>query len=316
MATLLEIITTAANELGLPAPSTVESTTDLQTVQLVALTNRDCVALYREHDWTDLQVEHIINIEAALNTVGDVTEGSTTVSNIADLSGVEAGSYAVSGTGQPQAQRVAEIIDDEPFNGQIRLEMKSTATATATPLIFARDTYDIPTDFDRFITQTWWDRTNQWRLIGPDSPQTDQLLRSGIFTSGPRRRFRQVGRRPTAYRIWPPPFSGGAPAPGALVFEYVSKNWVEKADGTFAAKFTEDDDICLLDDQLVIMGVKWRMWQIKGFEYAAMQQEYLDAVSAKFAGDGGIPDLYLNRRSGPYLLSNANVVDGNYPSGS
>lgn len=76
---------------------------------------------------------------------------------------------------------------------------------------------------------------------------------------------------------------------------------------------TADTDECLLDAQIVIMGVKWRMWQIKGFEYAAMQQEYIDAVTAKFASDGGIPDLYLNRRSGPFLLTDANVVDGNYP---
>lgn len=312
MATLLEIITTAANELGLPAPSTVESTTDdLQTIQLVALTNRNCVSLYRDHDWTDLQTEHIINIEASIVTAGDVTANSAVISNIPDTTGLDT-SYAVAGLGQPQAQRVAEVLSST----SVRCEMFSTAGEAATEITFAKDTYDIPTDFDRFITQTWWDRTNQWRLIGPDSPQTDQLLRSGIFTSGPRRRFRQVGRRPAAYRIWPPPFNGGAPAPGALVWEYISKNWVQTGDDTFADKMTADGDICLLDDQLVIMGCKWRMWQIKGFEYAAMQQEYLDAVSAKFASDGGIPDLYLNRRSGPFLLSNANVVDGNFPGGS
>lgn len=308
MATLLDIITTAANELGLPAPSTVESTTDLQTIQLVALTNRDCTQLYRGYDWTDLQFEHIINVEASIVTVGDVTENSAIITGIPDTTGLST-SYAVAGEGQAQAQRIAEVLSPT----SVRCAMVSTATAAGTQITFAKDTYDIPTDFDRYITETWWDRTNQWRLIGPDSPQMDQLLRSGIFTTGPRRRFRQVGRRPAAYRIWPPPFANAAPAPGALVWEYISKNWVEKADGSFADKMTANDDICLLDDQITIMGVKWRMWQIKGFEYAAMQQEYIDAVSAKFASDGGIPDLYLNRRSGPFLLTNGNVVDGNYP---
>ena len=46
----------------------------------------------------------------------------------------------------------------------------------------------------------------------------------------------------------------------------------------FKPAFTADTDECLLDEQLVIMGVKWRMWQIKGFAYAALQQEYLDAL--------------------------------------
>lgn len=308
MATLLEIIQTAANELGLPAPSTVQNTTDLQTIQLVALTNRDCTQLYRGYDWTDLQLEHIINVAAATVTTGDVVAGSAIISNIPSTAGLDT-SYAISGEGQAQAQRVAEVLSAT----SVRCEMVSTANAIGTQITFGKDTYDIPEDFDRYITETWWDRTNQWRLIGPDSPQMDQLLRSGVFTTGPRRRFRQVGRRPAAYRIWPPPFAGGAPAPGALVWEYISKNWVEKADDTFASKMTENDDICLLDEQIVIMGVKWRMWQIKGFEYAAMQQEYIDAVTAKFATDGGIPDLFLNRRSGPFLITDANVVDGNFP---
>lgn len=305
---LITIIQTAANELGLPAPSTVTNTTDLQTIQLVALTNRDCIQLYRQYDWTDLQIEHIINIQAAITTTGDVTEGSAIITGIPSTAGLD-DTYAISGEGQAQAQRVAEVLSPT----SVRMEMQSTATASGTAITFGKDTYDIPEDFDRFIGQTWWDRTNQWRLIGPDSPQMDQLLRSGIFVTGPRRRFRQVGRRPAAYRIWPPPFAGGAPAPGALVWEYISQNWVQKVDDTFADKMTADTDICLLDPQIVIMGCKWRLWQIKGFEYAAMQQEYLDAVTAKFASDGGICDLYLNRRSGPYLLTDANVVDGNFP---
>ncbi|MGM4987420.1 hypothetical protein [Tardiphaga sp. 841_E9_N1_2] len=305
---ILQIVQTAANELGLVSPTTLVNSTDLQVIQLLALANRDCTSLYRDYDWTDLQEEHIVNVEAQAATTGDVALNSALILNIPSTAGLDT-SWAVSGEGMPQAQRIAEVVDATT----VRCEMLSTATAIGTEILFAKDTYDLPTDFDRYIGQTWWDRTNHWRLIGPDSPQMDQYIRSGIFATGPRRRFRQVGRKPNAWRIWPPPFAGGAPAPGALVWEYISKNWVLKVDGTTSDRMTTDTDTPLLDDQLVIMGVKWRMWQIKGFEYAAMQQEYLDAVNAKFASDGGIPDLYLNRRSGPFLISNGNVRDGNFP---
>ncbi len=304
----LEIIQTVANELGLVAPATIVNSTDLQVIQLLALANRSGTELYRDHDWTDLQVEHIINVEAQAATTGNVTANSAIISNIPSTVGLDT-TWAVSGNGMPQAQRIAEVIDAN----SVRCEMLSTATAVNTQILFAKDTYDLPTDFDRYIGQTWWDRTNHWRLIGPDSPQMDQYVRSGIFSTGPRRRFRQVGRKPAAWRIWPPPFAGGAPAPGALVWEYVSKDWVLLVDDTTSSKMTADTDVPLVDDQLIIMDVKWRFWQIKGFEYAAMQQEYIDAVTAKFASDGGIPDLYLNRRSGPYLLSDANIADGNWP---
>ncbi|WNV09955.1 hypothetical protein [Tardiphaga sp. 709] len=305
---ILQIVQTAANELGLVSPTTLVNSTDLQVIQLLALANRDCTSLYRDYDWTDLQEEHIVNVEAQAATTGDVALNSALILNIPSTAGLDT-SWAVSGEGMPQAQRIAEVVDATT----VRCEMFSTATALGTEILFAKDTYDLPTDFDRYIGQTWWDRTNHWRLIGPDSPQMDQYIRSGIFATGPRRRFRQVGRKPNAWRIWPPPFAGGAPAPGALVWEYISKNWVLKVDGTTSDRMTTDTDTPLLDDQLVIMGVKWRMWQIKGFEYAAMQQEYLDAVNAKFASDGGIPDLYLNQRSGPFLISNGNVRDGNFP---
>jgi len=305
---ILQIVQTAANELGLVSPTTLVNSTDLQVIQLLALANRDCTSLYRDYDWTDLQEEHIINVEAQAATTGDVALNSALILNIPSTAGLDT-SWAVSAEGMPQAQRIAEVVDATT----VRCEMLSTATALGTEILFAKDTYDLPSDFDRYIGQTWWDRTNHWRLMGPDSPQMDQYIRSGIFATGPRRRWRQVGKKPNAWRIWPPPFAGGAPAPGALVWEYISKNWVLKVDGTTTDRMTTDTDTPLLDDQLVIMGVKWRMWQIKGFEYAAMQQEYIDAVNAKFASDGGIPDLYLNQRSGPFLISNGNVRDGNFP---
>lgn len=303
----LEIIQTACNELGLPSPSTLVNP-DLQITQLMALTNRDCQGMYRQHDWTDLQFEYIINVEAPTVTVGDVATNSGLITNIPSTAGLDT-TYAVSGNGQPQAQRIAQVIDATT----VRCEMLSTATEAGTAITFAKDTYNLPDDFDRYIGSTWWDRTNHWRLIGPDSPQQDQYLRSGIFATGPRVRWRQVGRKPAAWRIWPPPTAENTP--DALVWEYVSTSWVAKADGTFTNKMTLNDDEPLLDPQAVILGAKWRLWQIKGFsnEAVEMQSEYVDYVNALIARDGGIPDLFLNRRSGPFLIGMDNIADGFWP---
>lgn len=310
--TFLEIVQTACAELGLLQPDSVASSTDLQVIQLAALTNRDCQGMYRQHDWTALQTEFIINVEAPTVTVGDVTNNSALITNIPSTAGLDT-TYAVSGEGQPQAQRIAEVIDATT----VRCEMLSTSTEVGTEITFAKDTYDLPEndDFDRYITSTWWDRTNHWRLIGPDSPQMDQYLRSGIFATGPRIRWRQVGKKPAVWRIWPPPTASNTP--DALVWEYVSKNWVKKNTDpvTYANKMTADDDEPLLDEQAVILGCKWRMWQIKGFSAEAqeMQAEYVDYVNALMARDGGIPDLFLNRRSGPFLIGMDNVQDGFWP---
>jgi acyl-CoA-binding protein len=275
-------------------------------IQLLALVNRDGNELYRSNDWTALQGEHIVNLQTPITTVGDVVLGSTTVNNTV-TAGVTAGAYSVSAAGQPAAQRVLSITNATT----LELEMESTLTATATPIIYARDTYTIPSDFDRYISHTWWDRTNHWMLVGPQSPQFDQWQRSGIVTTGPRLRWRQIGVRPTVFRLWPPPTS--ASTPDALVFEYVNDGWVLHVDGTFGNRFTADTDIPLLNDQMFILGVKWRFWQIKGFSYGAMQQEYIDFVNREKARDGGMPDLAMGRRKQPYLITTDNVQDGNFP---
>lgn len=306
--TLLEIIQTACNELGLQPPTTAAGSNDPQTRQLVALTNRDCQGLYRDHDWTTLQTEFIINVEAPTVTTGDVTNNSALITNIPSTAGLDT-TYAVSGEGQPQAQRIAEVVDATT----VRCEMLSTATEAGTAITFAKDTYDMPDDFDRYIGQTWWDRTNHWRLLGPDSPQMQQYIKSGIFATGPRIRWYQKGKLPAVWHIWPPPTSSNTP--DALVFEYVSRNWVMKntTPATYANTMTADTDVPLLDDQAVILGVKWRMWQIKGFDYGPMQTEYVDYVSQLKGRDGGNPDLFLNRRTGPFLIGTQNIQDGFWP---
>ncbi len=304
--TLLEIAQTAFQELGLNAPATVVGSADLQVIQLLALLNRDGNELYRSKDWTALSGEHIVNLQTPITVTGDVAIGSTTVSNTT-TAGITAGAYSVSGAGQPAAQRVLSITDATT----LVMEMESTAAAVGTSLIFARDTYTIPSDFDHYISHTWWDRTNHWMLMGPQSPQFDQWQRSGIVTTGPRLRWRQIGVRPTVFRLWPPPTS--ASTPDALVFEYINDGWVMHVDGTFGNKFTADTDIPLLNDQMFILGVKWRMWQIKGFSYGALQQECLDFVNREKARDGGMPDLSMGRRKQPYLISSQNVQDGNFP---
>lgn len=304
--TLLEIVQTVFTELGLISPSVAAASTDLQVKQVVALVNREGQSLYRDYDWTCLQKEFIINAEEAVDMAGDVTENSDIVTGLSDTSDFS-DAWAVSGEGQPQAQRIAEVLSST----SVRLEMLSTATETGTTLTFSKDTYDLPDDFDRYSGQTWWDRTNHWRLIGPDSPQMDQYLRSGIFATGPRVRWRQIGHLPTVLRVWPPPTS--ETTPDAWVWEYISNAWVKKVDGTYANKMTADTDEPILDPQVMILGAKWRFWQIKGFDYGAMQTEYVDYCRQLQGRDGGSPDLFLNRRTGPFLIGTQNIQDGFWP---
>lgn len=330
----LQCVQQACDELGLNRPAVVAGSTDLQIRQLAALMNRDLREVQQNYDFTALQTEYDLHVSQPVNATGDVIQGSYLVSNItmsdnpfnADYNDdFGSGSalqfsqlWVVNGQFIPVATRVASVVDSKT----VTLDQPATATQIGVPLVFAQDTYPGPVDFDRYINQTWWDRTNRWSLMGPDSPQLDQWHRSGITTIGPRRHFRQIGynglvagTNPTTgpavnfYRLWPPP--GATDTPIDIVFEYISANSVLSAAGVGQPKFIADTDFPILDENIFIMGAKWRMWQIKGFDYAPLQQEYIDYVDRKYGNDGGAKTLSLPSPRVGYFAST--VQDGNFP---
>lgn len=310
---LLQIAQAVTGELGLVQPAVVIGATDLQTLQLYNLINREGDNLKRAHNWTQLQTLFTLNVAAPTVTTGNVTLGSAIITNIPSTAAITAETFVVTGSNIPVAARVLTVDSAT----QVTMDMVATASATGTALTFAKDTYPENADFDRFINGTAWDRTNRWALLGPDSPQLDEYHRSGIVTTGPRRHFRQVGNLTAGtYRLWPPP--AVVDTPFQIAWEYISLNWVRvNAGATLAASMVNDADTPLLDSQAIILGAKWRFLQAKGIPTAAsMQTEYLDYVQQLIARDGGAPTLTMGRRWTPYLLNTGNVQDANFPAGS
>lgn len=337
--TYLQIVQTACDELGLNRPAVVINSTDLQIRQLSALMKRDLREIQQNYEWTALQEEFDLHVSPPQYYTGNVSAESYLITNVTPVpSPGTMGSFDLSfdASFQGGAQPIAEILNPPLYvvtgqfivndsrltavssaNRTFTMDQPATGTATSVTLTVSQDTYPGPIDFDRYINQTWWDRTNRWALIGPDSPQVDQWHRSGIVTIGPRRHWRQIGYNGltlaggalNVYRIWPPP--GANDTPLNLVYEYISVNTVLSADGTPKPTFTADTDFPILDENVFILGAKWRLWQIKGFDYAAMQQEYQDYVDRRFANDGGAKTLSMvGSRVGLYQSI---VQDGNFP---
>lgn len=307
--TLLQIVNAVQQELGLPVSTSVVGNTDLTTVQLLAFANQEVEELRQRHNWTFLQNEFDLVVNTPIITTGDVTQNSATITGIPTTAGLVAQYWQVAGAGIPLAARIISV--DSPT--QVTLSMECTSTVAGTPLTFSQDTYAEPSDFDHFIGNTWWDRTNHWSLLGPTSPQDDQWHRSGIFATGPRRYFRQSGPYANNYRIWPPPSELVEPL--QLVFEYVS-NAPILTGGNVATRnrlWTTDTDTSLIDDRAIIMGIKWRIWEQKGFAWASKRTDYDNYVDRLVARDGGNKTLSLVPRENNVYLTSANVQDGYFP---
>lgn len=309
--TALELLGKAADQLKLARPTSVLAT-DPQTRQLLEFLNLAGEEIAKAKIWEELVAELIIEFGAPTQMLVDTVAGDSTitVASSAVISAAGAASWAVSGNGVQIGCRVASVTNSTT----IELTETVDVSQSGATFTFVQDSFDLPADYYADVPQTQWDRRFQWRMLGPDTPQRDQQLRSGIVALGPRRRFRQTGF-PKRFRIWPPP-TASSDYPGTLVREYRSKYWVERASGVRDRLFTANDDGHVYpSDQMLVNGVKWRYWQINGLAYEDFRRDYFEEIEGeKAVNQGDAPVLSTNSRGASHLISSANVQDGNFPS--
>jgi hypothetical protein len=96
-----------------------------------------------------------------------------------------------------------------------------------------------------------------------------------------------------------------------IVMEYYSKNWCASSGGTGKAAMTADDDVPVLDDFLLTLGLKWRFLRAKGLDYDQEAKTYEDSVERTLARAGTGRDLPLNANASRVnrLIDYGNVGD-------
>jgi len=160
----------------------------------------------------------------------------------------------------------------------------------------------IPEDLDRFIPNTFFNRTTQRRLIGPISPQEFEAVQANPASASVYLAFRE---RAGAFLITPTPSAGET-----IAYEYVSRNWARSSVGVGKAEFTVDGDGAYLDEGLIALGVRWRWKQAKGLDYSEDMETYERAVARAMAHDGGAGALSI--RAGRTAPMQTNFPDGNF----
>lgn len=303
-APLLSLVQDVAIELGLPEPTDVIGSAENTSRQLGGLATRVGKFLLQAHDWTFLTFEWHITVPPPIITVGNLVQNSGAITNLpaSVLASLLPGKMVVSATGLMTSTRLISLIGNSAG-----IDQPSTLTQTGATITFSTDTAPQPSDYDRAISRTHWDRSNRWELRGPQSPQQDQWVRSGIVATGPRRMYRPIGN---AYRIWPPPSANDTP--GQLDSEYISKNWAMSAAGTPQPRFLADTDTCVFGDDLLILGMKYLFFDIKGFDTTSLEQQFLAQLKQSIATDGPKPTLDLYRSAWPILITGANTPDSGF----
>lgn len=116
---------------------------------------------------------------------------------------------------------------------------------TFTSVSGSEQTSILPSDFDRFIAETFWDRTNITLLDGPIGAVEWQSLKANGY-AGYERKFTYRG---DSVFVIP-----DAAAGNSYAFEYVSKNWCQTSASAGKAAWTADTDTGILSEELLTLG--------------------------------------------------------------
>lgn len=305
MTTMLQLVQQATGELGLAVPISVAGNTAQDTIQQLALLNAVGYELLRapadhpEFNWQALTSEYRFTTQFVIQT-GNVTANSAVITGIPSTTGIVAGTYMVTGTGINQDTYVLSV--DSPT--QVTMSQAAASSATGATLSFMQTKYAMPSDYQRIVDRTQWDKSKHWEMLGPESPQQWQWLKSGYIATGPRIRWRILGN---TFQIWP-----GVTTAEYLGFEYVSKSWVRDVSGTPKNSFTADTDTCVFDDRLMVAGLKLKYFATKGFETQLLQDDYDSILAAVMGAEQGAPMLSMAPRLSNILLGPENIPDSNY----
>lgn len=127
------------------------------------------------------------------------------------------------------------------------------------------------------INDTIWNRDLRRPVYGPMTVQRYQQVQAAVF-AGPWNQFIIQQNQILFFPV---------PSPGQTCwFQYTTQNWCESAGGIGQSRFTMDDDVLLLREDLFKLGLEWRWKKAKGLEYAQEFADYETFMADAYARDG------------------------------
>jgi hypothetical protein len=295
--TLLQLVQQATGEMGLNQPTQVVGNSSSDVIQLYSLINSVGYEVQRDHNWEALDKEYrFYTVYTTLTcTLVEDSVNVTTVESTTGLSNL----YIVTGTGINQDTYVNTVT------GANSLTLSQAATETGVfTLYFSQAKYPLPSDWDRQIDRTHYDKSKRWEMMGPTDAQQWQFLKSSYISTGPRIRYRILCGY---FQIWP-----AMNTDEYLGFEYMSNQWATSSAGVTQTSFQADSDTCIFPDRLMVTALKKKYFEIKGFDSTAFTRDYLQQLSFAKANDSGSATLSFAPTPGSILIGFENIPDANY----
>jgi hypothetical protein len=229
----------------------------------------------------------------------------TIVQDVADRVGIPR-TTSVVGSNDMQIRQLLALVNQDgveiarrhPWQ-QITKEKVFTTIASET------QTSVIPSDFDRFVDGTVYNRTKSRIAQGPLTAHEYQDYKSRLASLV----YDAFRVRGNDFLILPTPGAGDNWA-----FEYVSTWWVVANGETpiSKAKFTSDDDSSIFPEELHTLGLTWRYKRSRGLDYAEDFNSYETFFKTLTGRDGGRRILSMGGNSDQRIPRAPTAPDGNW----
>jgi len=189
----------------------------------------------------------------------------TVAQGAADKIGLRRPSAVITST-DGEVQKLLRNINEEvadqvasAYWQQLRTEQTFTGIAGSV------QTSILPSDFNRMVPETFWNRSTQVLITAAASAVEWQNLKAIGYLGVPK----FVIRGGSLYIL--PALAGGE----SLAFEYISNNFARAASGGAAqGSYQADGDTTVLDEPLITLGAIWRYKADEGLPYAADKVKY------------------------------------------
>ena len=159
-------------------------------------------------------------------------------------------------------------------------ELRRTQSFTAS-LASLQSAPGKPTDFDRAVPGTFWNRTTDKQILGPLNDQEWSLAYGQAVTAAV---TQYVMFRHDGLHIYPVPT-----AADTIAYEYIINTPWETSGGSALTAPTADTDVSKLGDELLLLGLVWRYKQAKDRPYAEDLRNYEMRVQQQINASKGAP---------------------------
>lgn len=171
----------------------------------------------------------------------------------------------------------AELLERDEYDFPMLRRTKSFTASLASLQASGK-----ASDFQRAIAETFWNQSQDRKVWGPLNDKEWAALNGDGLTSAT---WQNAMFRYDGLHIYPVPTVADT-----ISYEYIINTPVQATGGgAYKEQFTADNDVYLLGDRLLTLGVIWRYKHAKGRDYAEDLKNYELALAAKYRSDRGAP---------------------------